>query len=203
MTRSYPLLPPGFSVVPPGKLASAVTCLEMRDKPSFAVADDTAGLAFQRLEAPDLERYRRLFRSVGEDWLWSSRLAISDEALRAITQDPLVEIYVLSNGEEQIGLFELDFRQPDVCELVFLGLIKEAIGKGGGRYLMEQALAIAWSHPIKRFWLHTCHLDHPKALAFYQRFGLRPYAFWVEILDDPRIAGVLPRTAAPHVPILD
>jgi GNAT superfamily N-acetyltransferase len=197
-------LPPGFSVVPPGKLASAVTCLEMWDKPSLAVADDAGGLSLQRLGAPDLDSYRRLFRSVGEDWLWSSRLAIPDEALRAIVQDPLVEIYVLSDGDDQIGLLELDFRQPDECELVFLGLVKGAMGRGRGRYLMEQALAIAWwSHTIRRFWLHTCHLDHPNALAFYRGFGLRPYAFWVEIFDDPRITGELPRTVAPHIPVLD
>jgi len=135
--------------------------------------------------------------------LWSSRLEISDEALRAIVQDSSVETYVLSDGDGQIGLVELDFRQPDACELVFLGLIKGAIGKGRGRYLMEQALAIVWSHPIRRFWLHTCHLDHPKALEFYQSFGFRPFAFWVEVFDDPRISGVLPRAVAPHVPILD
>jgi GNAT superfamily N-acetyltransferase len=86
---------------------------------------------------------------------------------------------------------------------VFLGVVKEAVGKGRGRYLLEQALAIAWAHPIHRFWLHTCHLDHPSALAFYQRFGLRPCAFWVEVFDDPRITGELPRTVAPHVPLLD
>lgn len=203
MTRSYPPLPPGFSLVPPGKLASAVTCLEMRDRPLPAVADDASGLSLQRLDASDLQAYRRLFRSVGEDWLWSSRLAITDEALRAVVRNPKVEIYVLSDGGHQIGMLELDFREPGECELVFLGVVKPAIGRGGGSFLMRQALALAWAHPIRRFWLHTCHLDHPKALAFYQRFGLRPYAFWVEVFDDPRITGELPRTVAPHVPILD
>jgi hypothetical protein len=29
-----------------------------------------------------------------------------------------------------------------------------------------------------------------------------PYARSVEIADDPRLAGLLPRTAAPQVPIL-
>jgi GNAT superfamily N-acetyltransferase len=196
-------LPPGFSVVPPGQLASAVTCLEMRDKPSLAVADDAGGLSLERLGAPDLASYRSLFRSVGEDWLWSSRLAISDEAVCAILQNSQVEIYALSDGESRIGLLELDFRQPDACEIVFLGLVKEAVGLGRGQYLMQQALAIAWSHPINRLWLHTCHLDHPMALAFYQGFGLRATAFWVEVFDDPRITGVLPRTVAPHIPLLD
>lgn len=200
---SYPLLPTGFSVVPPGKLASAVTCLEMRDKPLPAAALDAGSLSLQRVDTSDLEGYRRLFRAVGEDWLWSSRLSITDEALRAIVQNPLVEIYVLSDGDDPIGMLELDFREPDECELVFLGVIKRAIGMAAGRYLMVRALDIAWSHPIARFWLHTCHIDHPGALTFYQRFGFRPYAFWVEIFDDPRLTGDVARTAAPHVPVLD
>ena len=123
--------------------------------------------------------------------------------LREILENPAVETYILSDGAEQVGLIELDFREAGSCELVFLGVVKEAVGKGRGGYLLEQALAIAWSHPIHRFWLHTCHLDHPSALAFYQRFGLRPCAFWVEVFDDPRITGELPRTVAPNVPILD
>jgi GNAT superfamily N-acetyltransferase len=203
MTRSYPLLPSGFSVVPPGKLASAVTCLEMLKPPTGVGAIDAPGLVLARFDGDDLAGYRRLFRSIGEDWLWSSRLAKSDDALRAVTHDPSVEIYVLSDGADEIGLLELDFREPGACEVIFLGVIKEAIGKGAGRFLIENAISIAWSRPIRRFWLHTCHLDHPDALAFYQSFGFKPCALWVEVFDDPRLTGVLPRTVAPHVPLLE
>jgi GNAT superfamily N-acetyltransferase len=200
---SNPPLPQGFSPVPPGKIVSAVTCLEMRERPSRAEAAAPAGLALTRLVSPDLDAYRSLFRAIGEDWLWSSRLERSDEALRALTDDPLVEIYVLSRADVQIGLLELDFRQAGDCELVFLGVIGEAIGTGAGSFLMERALSIAWSHPIERFWLHTCHLDHLYALDFYQRFGFKPTSRWVEVFDDPRLTGVFPRSAAPRIPILD
>jgi GNAT superfamily N-acetyltransferase len=203
MKSSNPPLPFGFSRVPPGKLASAVTCLEMRERPAGGGVSDAAGLSLTRWEGGDLEAYRALFRAVGQDWLWFARLEMCDEKLRALLVDPAIETYVLSDAEGEIGLIELDFREPEECELVFLGVIKRAIGSGAGGFLMDRALAIAWSHPIKRFWLHTCHLDHPNALAFYQRFGLRPYAHWIEVFDDPRILGVLPRTVAPHVPILD
>jgi GNAT superfamily N-acetyltransferase len=203
MTRSYPLLPDGFSVVPPGKLASAVTCLEMLTRPADAGVIAAAGLSLARIDGDDLAGYRRLFRSVGEDWLWSSRIEKSDEDLRAVLQDPSVETYVLSDGADQIGLLELDFREPGACEVVFLGVIKMALGKGAGRFLIENAISIAWSRPIRRFWLHTCHLDHPDALAFYQRFGFKPCALWVEVFDDPRLTGVLPRTVAPHVPLFE
>jgi hypothetical protein len=67
---------------------------------------------------------------------------------------------------------------------------------------MNRAIEQAWAHPIRRFWVHTCTLDHAGALAFYVRSGFVPYRRQIEIADDPRILGEAPRTAAPHVPIL-
>ncbi|MEK1923821.1 MAG: GNAT family N-acetyltransferase [Rhizobium giardinii] len=200
--NTNPELPMGYSPVPPGKIANAVTFLEMRQPPEKMTAADTP-LALVRLTSSDLEDYRILFRLIGEDWMWVSRLEMGDDSLRAILSDPAVEVYALTDGERQIGLLELDFRVPGECELVFFGLAREAIGKGVGRCLMNEAIAKAWARPIDRFWLHTCHFDHPAALAFYQRSGFAPYALMVEVHDDPRLTGVLPRTAAPHVPLLD
>lgn len=203
LENSNPYLPMGYSLVPKGKLANAVTCLEMTEKPAPGEAGLAQGLSLERMEAPDLVTYRQLFRLVGEDWMWVSRLIMTDDRLTAIINDPLVEIYVLLADGQPAGMLELDFRQPGQCELVFFGVAKSSIGTGAGRYLMGKASSIAWARPIERFWVHTCHFDHPNALPFYQRSGFRPYAFMVEVTDDPRLTGVLPRTAAPHIPILD
>lgn len=200
--NANPYLPMGYSLVPKGKLANAVTCLEMTEKPAPREANFIPGLSLERMEAPDLVTYRQLFRLVGEDWMWVSRLVMSDQKLTAIINDPLVEIYVLLADGRPAGMLELDFRQHGQCELVFFGVAKSSIGTGAGRYLMDKALSIAWAHPIERLWVHTCHFDHPNALPFYQRSGFKPYAFMVEVTDDPRLTGVLPRTAAPHIPIL-
>ncbi|WP_436099436.1 GNAT family N-acetyltransferase [Pararhizobium sp. LjRoot238] len=192
----------GYSPVPPGKIVNAVTFLEMREQPEKAAIAD-GSLTLVRLTSLDLEDYRRLFRLVGEDWMWVSRLEMDDDAVRAILSDPSVEVYALQDGARHIGLLELDFRAPGECELVFFGLVRDAIGKGAGRFLMNNAIAKAWTRPIDRFWLHTCNFDHPDAFAFYQRSGFRPYALMVEVHDDPRLTGLLPKTAAPHVPLLD
>lgn len=203
MKSSNPLLPTGFSQVPPGKIASVVTCLEMREKPVTGTEEFPAGMSCKRWVAPDVEVYRTLFRAIGEEWLWSSRLERSDEALRSTLEDAAVEVYVLSEGSRDIGLLELDFRAEDACEIVFLGLIKDALHKGLGGLLIQYAIAVAWSHPISRLWLHTCHLDHPAALGFYQRFGFKPTSRWVEVFDDPRLTGIFPRHVAPHIPIIE
>ena len=68
---------------------------------------------------------------------------------------------------------------------------------------MNIAITKAWEKPINRFWVHTCHFDHPNALGFYRRSGFEPYSLMVEIHDDPRLAGKLPRHASPHVALID
>ncbi|MCC7273790.1 MAG: GNAT family N-acetyltransferase, partial [Alphaproteobacteria bacterium] len=73
---------------------------------------------------------------------------------------------------------------------------------GAGRWLMNRAVEIAWARPIARFWVHTCTLDHPGALAFYVRSGFVPFRRQVEIADDPRLLGQAPRSAAAHVPVI-
>jgi GNAT superfamily N-acetyltransferase len=108
-----------------------------------------------------------------------------------------------ASGARDEGLLELDFRRDGECEIVYFGVTREFIGTGAARFIMNRALERAWSHPIGRFWLHTCTLDHPRAVEFYVRTGFRPFKREVEIFDDPRVLGNLPRDAAPEIPIFD
>jgi len=195
------MLPDGHSDVPPGKLAAVVTHLQMYQRPApRPVPPITAELVAH--DRADPVWYRALFTRVGRDWLWFSRLGMDDAALAAILHDPEVQVFSLRQGERDLGLLELDFRAPGECELAYFGLAAQLQGQGAGRWLMEQALARAWAAPITRFHVHTCTLDSPAALAFYVRSGFTPYCRQVEIADDPRLTGQLPRDAAPQVPIL-
>jgi ribosomal protein S18 acetylase RimI-like enzyme len=54
----------------------------------------------------------------------------------------------------------------------------------------------------RRVWLHTCTNDHPAAIAFYRRCGFTPYKFAIEVMEDPRLSGAYPETAAPHIPLI-
>ena len=188
--------------VPPHKIATVVTSLQMSERPKPAPLPPSP-LRLVRWRRPDAGKYRVLFRRVGEPWLWFSRLIMADDELLAIIHHNKIEIYAVTdrNGIE-VGLLELDFRLPTHCELSYFGLVPELTGKGLGRWLMAQAQAIAWRPGITRFWVHTCTLDHPSALDFYLRSGFRPYKRQVEIFDDPRITGILAHKAAPHVPLL-
>jgi GNAT superfamily N-acetyltransferase len=197
-----PKTPFGYSNVAPGHLASVVTCLEMFSRPALKPAPLPLGVTLERFDRSDLAAYRALFRLVGSDWLWTSRIFMSDEELGAVLNDQRVEVFVVRREGRDIGIMELDFRDPDQCELAFLGLDAENLGRGLGRAVINQAIERAWSHPIQRLWVHTCTFDHPSALGFYVRSGFTPYAFMVEVLPDPRLTGHLPLGSAPHVPVV-
>lgn len=195
------MLADGFYDVPPGKQAMVVTYLEMHEQAPQRSVARPAGVDFRAAEA-EPEWYRDVFRRVGaQEWLWSSRLKLSDRALSDIISDPLVEIYTLRKNGTDEALLELDFRTKGACELAFFGLTQALIGTGAGRYLMNEAIARAWSRPIDLFHLHTCTLDSPQALGFYRRSGFVPMRQRVEIGDDPRVTGILPPSAGSHVPI--
>lgn len=198
-----PVLPLGYSPLPRGMLANVVTFLEMAAPPPLREAPGPGPLTVARWAAPPLDAYRALFRAVGQEWMWVSRLLMPDDKLRAALDDPAVEVYALLGQDgRQRGLIELDFRSPGECELVYFGVVPEAIGTGAGRLMMQEATRQAWRRPIRRFWVHTCTFDHPGAVAFYIRSGFRPYARQVEVHEDPRLTGKMPRDAAPHIPVI-
>ena len=195
------MLENGYHDVPSDKTVSIVTYLQMFERPP--VRDEAAGTwTFCRHRNIDLNECRAIYRRIGAEWLWSSRLLMSDEELASNVHSQDVEFYVLELDGIAEGIAELDFRTSGECEMAFFGVSSVLIGTGAGRWLMNRAIDKAWSRPIRRFWLHTCTLDSPPALPFYIRSGFTPFRRRVEIADDPRLTGSSPRTAAPQLPIL-
>lgn len=197
------LLANGYSDIPDGRLAAVVTCLEMLAKPALRAERTDAPWQLRRIVQPDPAWYREIFRRIGTDWLWYSRLVMSPGDLEAILRSSDVEIYALALDERDEGILELDFREAGQCEIAFFGLTEAVQGQGAGRWLMNRAVEHAWARAIDRLWVHTCTLDHPDALAFYLRSGFRAYARRVEVADDPRLTGLVPPTAAAHIPIIE
>lgn len=199
---SIPSLTDGFHDVPPGKLATVVTHLEMRAPAPLRPIGGPDGGSFDLVPTPTTDWYRDLYDRVGgHDWLWFSRLQMDDLALSEILSNPGVDIYTVAKDGRAEGLLELDFRQDRACELAFLGVTAALIGSGAGRYLMNEAISRAWARDIDLFHVHTCTLDHPDALGFYIRSGFTPVRQQIEIVDDPRVTGEFPMSAGPRVPV--
>jgi len=190
-----------YEPVANGDLAAVVTFLEMRERPVVEIPSSL--LRLRRIETPQLDSYRELFRLVGAPWLWFSRLVMDDATLAAIIHDPALALFAVEDETgRNAGMLELDFRQPAECELSFIGLVPELAGQGHGRWLLAEATQRAWRDGVGRVHVHTCSLDHPAALPAYRRAGFTPYKRAIEHFPDPRLLGILPRDCAPQVPLL-
>jgi ribosomal protein S18 acetylase RimI-like enzyme len=190
-----------YENVPDGELAAVVTYLEMRSPPDVEVPPSR--LSLKRVPVPQPEHYKQLFRRIGAPWLWFSRLVMDDSHLAAIIQHPKVELdAIIDETGSEVGMLELDFREPHECELSFIGLLPELSGKGHGRWLLAEAVRRAWREGVDRVHVHTCSLDHPAALSAYRRAGFHPYKRATERFPDPRLQGFLPKNCAPQIPLL-
>jgi GNAT superfamily N-acetyltransferase len=184
--------PPAAKPKPTPQLDIVVTSLEMKAPPRLPRFATPAKVALLRLEKPSVPFYRFLYDTVGEKWFWYERRAMSDAALAAAINAPGIEITVLYRGGEPAGFVELDWRDPANVNLGYFGLVPAAIGQGLGAWLLGETVAEVWRRGPGRFWVHTCTLDHPKALAFYQRMGFVPYHQEARRIDDPRALGLIP-----------
>lgn len=176
-------------------LDDVITYLEMRDRPNTQPVPAPFGkLALLRAEECTVSFYRYLYETVGTPWLWYERRLWDDAALAAEIANPTTEIFVLYAGGVPAGYFELDAAAPRETELRYFGLIGDFIGRRLGPFLLRAAIDRAWLRPIERLWVHTRMFDHPKALGHYQRAGFVVYARRPLRFEDPRVAGILPRS---------
>jgi GNAT superfamily N-acetyltransferase len=198
---TFPVRLDGYTDLPIGKIANVVTFLERTDAP-LAAPTDTPGISVRVVPHPTLTWFRSLYRRIGENWLWFSAAVMPDAQLSAVITAPTTEILALDKGDDTVGLAELDFSKAGETEIVTFGVVPEVYGTGAARALMQATLVRAFRPGVSRVWLHTCTFDHPAAIPFYLARGFRAYKYAIKVSDDPRRAGILPETAAPHVPLI-
>jgi GNAT superfamily N-acetyltransferase len=200
MTDTIPLSLDGYTDLPPGKIANVVTFFEhtapVQPEPL------PVGLAIEPVAQPAADWFRDLYRAIGMRWLWFSRAAMSDAALAALLAEPTRSVLALARDGETIGMAEIDFAERGTAEIVTFGVVPKATGTGVAALLMNRALVYCRARGAARVWLHTCTFDHPGATRFYSARGFKAYKFAVEVSDDPRATGHLPRDSAPHIPLI-
>lgn len=179
----------------PARIETVVTYLEMTAPPPLRPPRQPAHpVALLRLQKPSAKFYRYLYGAVGEPWLWYERRALTDEQLLPLIRAAGIEISVLYADGEPAGYFEMDVGDPADVNLAYFGLVPHFIGHGLGGFLLGRAVDEAWRRGAKRLWVHTCTLDHPRALALYQKAGFVPYKQETKVIDDPRALGLIPAT---------
>lgn len=149
--------------------------LEMLTPSQRTVPAPRDGLTVLHAQQPSVSYYRFLYDAVGKEYNWLSRRKLSDDELATILQNPLNEVHVLYVDGSPAGFAELDRRQANEVELVQFGLVGDFIGQGLGTWFLQWTIDKVWSYKPRRFWLHTCTLDHPAALPIYKKAGFVPY----------------------------
>lgn len=155
----------------------------------------------RRIVRPRVEAYRFLYDGVGTPWLWHERRRLSDAALAELLASSAIEVMALTVGGRVAGFAELDRRPWPDCRIAYLGLMPAWIGRGLGRWLLDTVIERAWAGGPRRLLVNTCTFDHPAALPLYRRAGFEIVERVARTIPDPRLAGVMPRDAAPHVPL--
>ncbi len=121
------------------------------------------------IPCPELNRF--FYMAVGADSWWHTRLHWNCEQWLDYVDRPDLKTWIGMLSGNPVGYFELESQPGNEIELVYFGLLPSFIGLGLGPELLSAAIESAWRDECQRLWLHTCTLDHPRALPNYQAAG--------------------------------
>ena len=137
--------------------------------------DHRTRLKLQRVEIPSPELSRFLYQAVGSQWWWHERLQWDRDRWIEHLERPELETWVAYLSGTPAGYFDLEIEPENDVPLAYFGLLPSFIGQGLGAELLHGAVERAWALEPKRVWLHTCSLDHPRALPNYRASGFSIY----------------------------
>ena len=155
---------------------STVTYLEMTEAPVRTPVPSPADKhAVLRCENISVSFYRHLFNTIGEEYHWTGAREMSDGDLTTLLSNDKMDIFVLYVEGEPAGFAQLDRRMGNDIEIFYFGIMPHFVGRKLGPWFLDWSIRHAWSLGPDRVWLHTCDLDHPRALPMYQKAGFEVY----------------------------
>ena len=132
-----------------------------------------------------LDAYRQLYADVGVPWLWYERSELDDEQLESLLRAPCTKIFTLVVEGKVAGFTELRTDKAGEVQILYFGLRPPYIGRGLGGFFLDWTTRQAFEYPgVERVWVHTCSLDHRRALDTYKKAGFEQYqreSGWVTI----------------------
>jgi GNAT superfamily N-acetyltransferase len=164
---------------------------QLRPKPA-----PREGLTLARVPVPMPELNRFFYTAVGGDWYWFERLVWNYQRWMEYLDRPELQSWIVSEDGIPAGYFELEKVGDDV-EIAYFGLLPRFVERGLGGWLLTEAVEKAWAMGAKRVWLHTCELDHQRALSNYLARGFRVFKTETKIEElPPRSPGAWPGAIA-------
>ena len=126
------------------------------------------------LEPINFQLNKFFYKNIGKKHQWVDRLVWSDSNWIDYVSNEKVKTYVLKNGDDLAGFFELIFSsEKNEVEIAYFGLLEEYQNKKLGSYLLSEAIKKSFVHNTIRVWVHTCSLDHKNALNNYIARGMK------------------------------
>ena len=169
---------------PAGRTATR-TYLEMTSASALRPARlHSPSLSIARDASRDPALWRMLYTEVGRQYRWFDRLPWTDEEAIAYLSDPAISLWVLREGSDVAGYFELKTYDDGAVDIVYFGLLPAWTGRGLGGHLLTEAVERAWSLGASRVWLHTCSFDHPAAIPNYLARGFTVFKTEQYGIDD-------------------
>ncbi len=157
------------------EVSYTVTYLEMTERPTFEYPRLPIGSSAALLKAhePPVWYFLSLYDAVGKDYAWEDMHALAKDEVAA--QLARSDVFTLMDHGWPHGFFMLEDAGEGVVELIYFGLVPEAVGSGLGNWLLKTAILTAWDRDgTRKMIVDTCTLDHPRALALYQKNGFVP-----------------------------
>ena len=122
----------------------------------------------------DININKFFYRQVGKDHFWRDRLLWSDKEWEKYINNKYLETGIMKLNDELVGFYEQEFhKNQNEMELIQMGILKEHQGKKLGSFLLRYIVQSVLNRDIDRIWVHTCSLDHKRALNNYLSKGLK------------------------------
>ena len=120
----------------------------------------------------DFKSNKFFYKQIGLDHYWRDRLLWSDNEWKKYVMNKNLETHVLKKEGNIVGYYEQEYHPGlNEVELINMGVLKEFRGLKLGSTLVSHAIASASRKNPERMWVHTCSLDHKRALQNYQSKG--------------------------------
>ena len=138
------------------------------------VQKPSSDYSLKLLDPVNFQLNKFFYKNVGKKHKWIDRLSWNDLNWTKYISNPKLFTYLLQDGNEIVGYFELVYEtKTKVAEIAYFGILEEYFGQKLGGYLLSEAIKKSFSMGINRVWLHTCSLDHDNALKNYLSRGMK------------------------------
>jgi len=132
------------------------------------------GYLVQFIQPADFQLNKFFYKNVGKKHHWVDRLIWTEKQWMQYVSDEKVKTYVLKKNKDLAGYFELIIHEDkNEVEIAYLGLLEEYQNQKLGSYLLSSAIKNSFLVNPQRVWVHTCSLDHKKALTNYIDRGMK------------------------------